>query len=221
VRAAPLAGEQNSGDHEGNPMTNPMTNPAPIRVLIADDHELLREELAIDLEREGLEVVAVAADGVGAVEAALRERPDVCLLDVQMPRRDGIAAAAAITAELPGTKIVMLTSSREREDALAAARAGAVGYVLKDMYIEILADVVRDVVDGGFRFPRTLAVLLATLLRQHGGTEEQPGLREHLLRLIEDGVPAREMATRLSLAPAVVQRQLGALAGELRALPAR
>lgn len=199
----------------------PMADAARIRILIADDHDLLRRELAADLEGEELEVVAVAADGVEAVEAALRERPDVCLLDVQMPRRDGIAAAGAIAAELPASKIVMLTSSRDHEDALAAARAGAVGYVLKDTYTALLADVVRDVVDGGLRFPRTAAVRLAAQLREHSGSDEQPGLREHVLRLIEDGVPAREMASRLSLAPAVVQRQLSALAGELRALPAR
>jgi DNA-binding NarL/FixJ family response regulator len=198
-----------------------LADPTRIRVLVADDHELLREELALDLERQGLEVVAVAADGVEAVEAALRERPDVCLLDVQMPRTDGITAAAAIVAALPGTKIVMLTASRDHEDALAAARSGAVGYVLKETFAELLADVVRDVVDGGFRFPRTPAALLAARLREHGAREEQPSVRDHVLRLIEDGVPAREMATRLSLAPAVVQRQLEALADDLRALPAR
>jgi DNA-binding NarL/FixJ family response regulator len=198
-----------------------MADATRIRVLVADDHDLLREEVVEDLDGEGLEVVAAAADGVEAVEAALRERPDVCLLDVQMPRRDGIAAAAAIAAALPETKIVMLTSSRDHEDALAAARAGAVGYVLKDASSGVLADVVRDVVDGGLRFPRSQAALLAADLRRHPGSEEQPGLRDNVLRLIEDGVPAQEMARKLALSPAVVQRQLHALAGEIRALPAR
>jgi DNA-binding NarL/FixJ family response regulator len=198
-----------------------MADASPIRILIADDHELLREELRADLEREGLDVIAVAADGVEAVDVALRERPDVCLLDVQMPRRDGIAAAGMIAVALPGTKIVMLTASRDHEDALAAARSGAVGYVLKDASSGVLADVVRDVVDGGFRFPRSEAALLAADLRRHPGVEEQPGLRDHVLHLIEDGVPAREMARRLALSPAVVKRQLRALAGEIRALPAR
>src|SRR5918999_1649032 len=155
-----------------------MADATRIRVLVADDHDLLREEVVEDLDGEGLQIVAAAADGVEAVEAALRERPDVCLLDVQMPRRDGIAAAAAIAAALPETRIVMLTSSRDHEDALAAARAGAVGYVLKDASGGVLADVVRDVVDGGLRFPRSQAALLAAGLRQHSGIEEQPGLRD-------------------------------------------
>lgn len=199
-----------------------MADPTPIRILIADDHDLLRSELGGDLEREGgFHVVAEAASGVGAVEAALRERPEVCLLDVRMPGGGGIKAAEEIAAHLPDTKIVMLTSSRDDEAALAAARAGAVGYVLKDADAQRLAEVLRDVVDGGFRYPRTLVARLAAHLRESGGTEEQPGLRDHVLRLMEDGVPAREMPARLAVPPRVVQRQLGTLAGELRALPGR
>jgi DNA-binding NarL/FixJ family response regulator len=139
-----------------------VTDPDPIRILVADDHALLREELRADLELEDeFTVVAEAADGNEALAAALRERPDVCLIDVHMPRADGIAAAAAIAVQLPETKILMLTASRDEDDQVAAVRAGAVGYMLKDAHGEGLAEAVRDVAAGGVRFSRQLLARLS------------------------------------------------------------
>ncbi len=202
-----------------------MGDATPIRVLIADDHELMRLELRTELEYAGgFEVTAEAADGLAAVEAALRDHPDVCLLDVYMPRCDGIAAAAEIADRLPQTKVVMLTSSSDDAQALAAARAGAVAYLMKDVDAHRLADVLRDVLDGGFRFPRTPMARLVAQLRERdegGDDEERSALRDRILGLLEEGVPAREMSARLALPPAVVEQQLAALASELRALPER
>ena len=104
----------------------------PRRVLIADDHVPTRARVRKVLERAGLVVCAEAATASGAVEAALRERPDVCLLDVHMPG-NGITAAGRIAARLADTVIVMLTVSRERQDACDSMRAGAAAYLLKDM----------------------------------------------------------------------------------------
>jgi DNA-binding NarL/FixJ family response regulator len=101
------------------------------RVLIADDHAPIRSGVAAILAEAGLEVCAEASDAAGALEAALRERPDVCLLDVQMPG-GGIRATAEITSALPRTRVVMLTVSASDEDLLAALRAGASGYILKN-----------------------------------------------------------------------------------------
>jgi DNA-binding NarL/FixJ family response regulator len=100
----------------------------PLRILIADDHPLIRCALRHDLERGGLEVCADVPTGAEAVQAALRERPDLCLLDVQMPHGGGIAAAVAIRRSLPATKIVLITADPDEDGVLAAARAGADGY---------------------------------------------------------------------------------------------
>jgi DNA-binding NarL/FixJ family response regulator len=120
--------------------------PAPA-VLLADDHALLRSEVRADLEEHGFRVCAEAGDADGAVEAALRERPDICLLDVQMPG-SGIAAARAIHEQLPATRVVMLTVSRDEADVAAASEAGADAYLLKDLPAERLAAALADVLRG-------------------------------------------------------------------------
>jgi two-component system nitrate/nitrite response regulator NarL len=103
------------------------------RVLIADDHEPLRRGVLMALERGPFQVVAECGDGQSAVEETLRVRPEVCLLDVNMPG-SGIEAAASIHRHLPSTRIVMLTISAESDDMFAAFRAGACGYLLKDTH---------------------------------------------------------------------------------------
>ena len=107
--------------------------PDPIRVLLCDDHAVVREGLERLLANaERIEVVGAASDGQDGLELALRTRPDVILMDLSMPRLDGIAATRAIVAELPETRIIMLTSFGESQRVLDAIDAGAVGYLLKD-----------------------------------------------------------------------------------------
>ena len=139
-----------------------------MRVLIADDHPQFRHALREDLERGGVEVCAEAGTGAEAVTAALRERPDVCLLDVQMPG-DGTAAAKAIRRELPGTKVILITATPDEEGVMAAARAGAVGYLAKDVNPHKLPEIVRAVAEGDTAYPRSLlGVLLRSLSEQLG-----------------------------------------------------
>ena len=126
-----------------------------LRVVIADDHAPTRSDVREMLEQAGVEVVGEAFDGNGAIEVTLRERPDVCILDVSMPH-GGLEAAEAITRELPGTKVVMLTVSSSKEHVLAAVRAGASGYVLKAADPRRLPRVVRAVAAGEQAFPRRL-----------------------------------------------------------------
>ena len=121
-------------------------------VVLADDHALLREEIAADLEEHGFRVVASAGDASSAVSAAIAATPDVCLLDVNMPG-DGIQAAAQIVRGLPRTRVVMLTSVRDVSVADAARRAGARGYLLKDLAPERLAETLRAVIAGEVAFP--------------------------------------------------------------------
>ena len=132
-----------------------------MRVLIADDHLRIRNALREDLERGGLEVCGEAGTGTEALAVARRERPEVCLLDVHMPG-DGMAAAAAIRQALPTTKIILITAFPDEEGALAAARAGAHGYLAKDVNPRRLPQIVRGVAAGEAAYPR---LLLGALLR--------------------------------------------------------
>ena len=126
-------------------------------IVIADDHALLRAELRAELELSGFTVCAEAADAAEAVEATRRFRPDVCLLDVYMPG-DGICAAAEIAANAPETKVVMLSASRDEDLAVAAYRAGASGYVTKDLNGDRIGFALQRVLAGELVFwPAALA----------------------------------------------------------------
>lgn len=125
------------------------------RVLVADDHRLLREELVADVRDAGHEVVGAVGDADAAVELARRTRPDVCLLDIGMPG-DGLGAAWEITQELPGTLVVIVTVSGDPADMAAAVRAGAHGYLFKDLAGDGLAEALQAVLRGERRFPDLL-----------------------------------------------------------------
>lgn len=122
------------------------------RVLVADDHRPLCADLCADLEETGFAVCAQAWDAGAAVREALRTRPDVCLLDIGMPG-DGLHAAWEISGRLPSAKVVMLTVSGDVGDMAAAVRAGAAGYLLKDLSAQELAGELRAVLAGARRFP--------------------------------------------------------------------
>jgi DNA-binding NarL/FixJ family response regulator len=160
----------------------------PLRALIADDHEPTRDEVRRVLGDDNrFHVCAVAADAPQAVQAAVCERPDVCLLDVRMPG-NGVAAAWEITARLPDAKIVMLTVSDKDADLFAALRAGADGYLLKTMDFRRLPDALAGVCSGEAAIQRTL---VARVLERFRGRE--PRWR----RVIgDDGTAGRRMTTR-------------------------
>jgi DNA-binding NarL/FixJ family response regulator len=127
-----------------------------VRILIADDHTPMRTLLRDELEGAGFEVCAEAATGAAAVEAAVRERPDLCLLDVLMPDGDGMTAAREIRSALPATKIVMITAVPDEEGVLAAARTGADGYLAKNVDLARLPEIIRAVAAGEAAYPRRL-----------------------------------------------------------------
>jgi DNA-binding NarL/FixJ family response regulator len=121
----------------------------PIRVLIADDHALFRRGLEMVLKEEaGLELVGLASDGAEAVRMAGETLPDVVLMDIRMPKIDGIEAARQMKDIAPSAKIVILTISDEEEDLVEAIRAGASGYLLKDIPLDEVAEAVRSVHGG-------------------------------------------------------------------------
>ena len=130
-----------------------MSAPAPApRVLVADDHVPTRARVSLVLTRGGFEVCAEAGNAGAAVDAAVRERPDVCLLDVHMPG-GGISAAEEIRARLEGTVVVMLTVSHQASDLSDSRRAGARGYLLKDMDPSLMPDALRAALRGETSFP--------------------------------------------------------------------
>jgi DNA-binding NarL/FixJ family response regulator len=196
---------------------------APVRVLIADDHPPTRRGVRLTLEQQGFLVCAEAASAQDAVEAAVRERPDVCLVDVQMPG-GGIRAAGEIAARLPDTAVVMLTVSDSEDNLLDALRAGAMGYLLKDMDTEQLPAALRAVLRGEAALPRRLAASLIHELRRRGeprltmpdGRAVQLTPREwDVLELLSDELATAEIARRLFVAPVTVRRHVSAILEKL------
>jgi two-component system, NarL family, nitrate/nitrite response regulator NarL len=199
---------------------------APARVLVADDHAPTREDVRAAVESDPrFTVVALAGDAADAVQAALRERPDVALLDMRMPG-GGAAAAWEITARLPGTRAVMLTVSRSDEDLFAALRAGAAGYLLKDMAFEELGDELAEVLEGRVALPPELVSRLVeefrdsaprrrALLGQRDG--RQLTSREwQVLDFLRQGLSTGEIARRLFVSPATVRSHVAAVLRKLR-----
>jgi DNA-binding NarL/FixJ family response regulator len=121
-------------------------------VLLADDHVVARRGIRADLEGFGFRICAEVGDAAAAIDAARRERPDVCLLDLRMPG-GGIEAAREIAAWVPATRVVMLTASHDRNDIAAARAVGVAGYLFKDDDVETLTDAVERVAAGGTAFP--------------------------------------------------------------------
>jgi len=187
----------------------------PIRVLIADDHRLFRQGLGYVCESGGLTVVGEAGDGREAVEMARRLQPDVVLMDVQMPALDGVQATALITAESPSTRVIVLTMYRQDQYVFEAIKAGARGYLLKDIDERELVEAVRAVHRGEALVNPTLATRLLEEFRSlsqaagRGATMETltPGEME-VLRLVAQGADNKTIAERLVLSERTVANRL-------------
>lgn len=196
-----------------------------ITVVLADDHAAVRAGIRLALSGEGFDVVAEAADGPGAVEAAERERPDIALLDVNMPG-SGIKAAEQIAARLPETIVVMLTVSRDDDDLFSALRAGAAGYLLKDTDPNRLPFALRGVLEGEAALPRGLTARLIEEFRTRGKRRRLPLMRQRGVELTErewevldflhEGLSTAEIADRLSISPVTVRRHVSEILRKLR-----
>jgi DNA-binding NarL/FixJ family response regulator len=195
-------------------------------VLIADDHAPSRDDIRRALERDGrFGVCASVPDAAEAIQAAVRERPDVCLLDIRMPG-SGVAAAWEIAARLPRAKIVMLTVSDDNADLFAALHAGADGYLLKTMDLQRLPDALEGVNSGEAAMPRTL---VARLLEHFRGREPRwrqlvadDGFRGRLtsrewevLALLAQGLSTGGIARQLMLSDSAVRVHISAIVRKL------
>ena len=196
----------------------------PIRVLIADDHAPTRADLHEAVEQdERFRVVAEAADGASAVEAALRERPDLCLLDIRMPG-SGIAVTRELTSRLPEMKVVMITVSLDDDDLLNALRAGASGYLLKDSDLDRLPHALMDTLNGGAAIPRRLVARIVDEFRDHGPrrravvTDRGYDLTSReweVLGMVRQGMTTSQIASRLFVSRATVRSHVAALLKKL------
>lgn len=194
----------------------------PVRVLLADDHRLMREGTAALLRGdERIEVVGLASDGREALRMAEARRPDVVLLDLEMPVLGGIEACAALRERVPDTEVMILTVSENEPDLYAALRVGASGYLLKDMPPAELVEAVLEAGRGQPRIaPRMAGRLLAEMGVSRGPAPEPLGelsdREREVLALLAEGLRNREIAERLVVTEATVKTHVRHVLEKLR-----
>ncbi len=189
-----------------------------LRVLIVDDHALFRRGLQMVLKQEeDIEVVGEAGDGHEAVDKAQELMPDVILMDVRMPRRSGIEATQQIKDLLPHVKILMLTISDEEADLYDAIKAGASGYLLKEISIDEVADAIRSVWQGQSRISPSMAAKLLTefaaMSKRADERQQLPAPRltdreMEVLKLVAQGLNNRDIAKELFISENTVKNHI-------------
>lgn len=202
-----------------------------MNVLLVDDHRLLIEGLSNLLAVHGIQVVGIAGDGLEAVAMAQQLRPDLILMDIRMPRCDGLSATRQIKARQPEIKIVMLTTSAEDQDLFESVKSGACGYLLKSMRGEDFIEALRGVEQGVPPFSPGLADRLlsefARLSETGRGGDAETGRRgdtekvrlterqAEVLRLVADGLSYKEVGLRLALSERTVRYHMAEIMARL------
>jgi DNA-binding NarL/FixJ family response regulator len=190
------------------------TTEQPIKVLTVDDHPLLREGIMAILEGQpDMVVVAEAANGREAVERFRVYRPDMTLMDLQMPEMGGLEAMAAIRREFPDAKIVVLTTYRGDAQAVRALHAGASGYLLKSMLRKELLDTIRAVHSGRRRIPSEIAAEIA----EHHTDDALTDREIEILRLVAAGKANKIVAAELAISEETVKAHMRNILGKLAA----
>lgn len=200
-------------------MSDPTDEPTPVRVLVVDDQDLFREALATLLSvREEVEVVGEARDGREALRMIAETRPDVVLMDLHMPVLDGVAATRRLRVEHPEVQVIALTTFDDDEDVFAALRAGAVGYLLKDVASGRLVEALQAAARGESVLEPSVAAKVVARVAQLDDPEAPPQpqplvvpLTEReldVLRLLAEGRSNREIAAELFLAEGTVKNHV-------------
>jgi two-component system, NarL family, response regulator DevR len=200
-------------------------SPEPtLRVMLVDDHPMVRSAIRQALDAPGVEVVAEASSAEEAIALAPSVRPDVLLLDIDLPGLSGIEAVRELAPRLPDTRIVMLTASTDNRDLLDAIRYGAGGYLTKDVTGDALLRAIRGLRKGDLAMSRGHAAtvvehLARTSRPQQAGEGALEGLlsaREHdVLRLLAEGLTDREIATALAISPRTVESHVSSVLRKL------
>jgi two-component system response regulator NreC len=179
----------------------------PIRILLAEDHVIVRQGLRALLEQAGMTVIGEASDGQEALLIAHERHPDVAILDIAMPHLNGIETARRLRETLPQTKIVLLTVHTEAPYVLEAMQAGAVGYVLKTQAAADIVQAIRDVVQGEIYLSSRVsrAVVKAYLTRSDLPPDPLTSRERETLQLIAEGQTTKEIAWRLGLSVKTVE----------------
>jgi DNA-binding NarL/FixJ family response regulator len=207
--------------------TQEVSAAAKVRVLIAEDQALVRRGTSVLLSLEAdMEVVGQACDGIEAVAMAEQLRPDIVLMDLHMPRLGGVAATRAITRELPGTQVLVLTTLDDDETVFEAVRAGAHGYLLKDVTEQELLETIRALRRGESRLTPQIARKVMDQFRRLANTPTQKAAigaealndkEEKILRLITDGLSNRQIAAAMFLAEGTVKNYVSRIMEKLHA----
>lgn len=203
-----------------------MSSPGPMRVMLVDDHALVRSAVRQAITAPDIEVVGEAGTAEEALLLAPELRPELILLDINLPGTDGLRVLRELGSRLPDTRIVMLTVSGGRRDLLEAVRNGAAGYLTKDLSPEALQRAVRGIRGGDLPMSRAMAADVIQQLsgpggRRKGGETTDDSLdglsaREaEVLRHLADGLTDREIAERLSISPRTVETHVGSVLRKL------
>jgi DNA-binding NarL/FixJ family response regulator len=193
-----------------------------IRLMLADDHRMLREGLSRSMREEGFDVVAEARNGAEAVQLATQVKPEVILMDVTMPELDGVEACRQIREAMPGARVVMLTMHADQDVLANAIRAGASGYLVKDCSTNEIAAAVRMAAAGDTALsPQLAATMLDEVRRMDQPVPEQERVvtkrEEEVLQLIADGCSTPEVAERLFISQKTVKNHLASIYQKLDA----
>jgi DNA-binding NarL/FixJ family response regulator len=195
-----------------------------VRVMVVDDHPMWREGVSRDLAAAGYEVVAATGEGRQAVRIAAAARPDVVVLDLQLPDVSGVEVINGLRAEVPGVRILMLSASGEQQEVLDAVKAGAAGYLLKSAGLPEFLEAVSRTASGDTVFTPGLAGLVLGEFRRlavdpAGADPAAPKLTEReteVLRLVAKGLSYRQIAERLVLSHRTVQNHVQNTLGKLQ-----
>jgi DNA-binding NarL/FixJ family response regulator len=191
-----------------------------VRAVVADDHPVFRQGLRVLLEDLGVEVVAEAPDGTAAVEAALRERPDVVLMDVQMPGLSGIEATRQLVERWPGARVLVLTMVADDDAVFAAIQAGALGYVLKGAGQAEIGRALEAVAAGQAVYGAEVAGRLRAFFAAGSGVVARPfpelsDREREVLDLIAAGLPNTAIAHRLFLSEKTIRNNVTSIFAKL------
>ena len=193
-----------------------------IRVLITDDHAVVREGLRTFLElQNGLEVVGEAADGEEAIAQAAQLKPDVILMDLVMPRLDGVAAMRELRASAPRSKVIVLTSFLDDERLMPAIEAGAAGYLLKDVAPAALAQAIRAAHAGETTISPTVATRLVAAISDRAQrpapstAQGLTGREQDVLELLAEGYSNKRIARELGISEKTVKAHVGRVLAKL------